>query len=1371
MASNRSGFEYCYFADGLRGPTCLGPNPFQQALKARITVHLERCRPAISGSRPSAHNPTPAPAHDSILVHDVSGHSQKTWESIWPEACGAQPGDAVRVLTFGYGDSHKSHFQQRRLSTHAETLLGNLRNCRTDPSARMRPLVFLGYSTGGIIIKKIFLATPHCATGDWNTIASKLYEAEPLNKVLKRKAPDALVSLEDSKGLEQLALDFESIQGRLALWNYPLGKPVAKGKPILDESVMEGRLGTHLCRSNIDEASRGWLLTHIQEIERDLPAANRVKYLRTVLHCLDADNIRWNQDLGTPTPGSCGWIQHEQLFDDWLYWRGSGKLLSIKGDMGCGKTYLAKHITKLVLEQPPPRDSDQSETIAFCSLEGIKGGYKDAESVLVCLLDDVLVNCPELVVGLIEKVPNEVLHNHFRRLRHCEILEAWYSMLGIAGENERRLTFIVDGMDQLDFYEVAESYPDRMNAGSFLKALTGQIGDPRLGIRPDLIRVLALGRPDNEKVNAGLAGCGFLNYHVPVEKTKSDIEVTVKEVMSHIVKHHGYDPKLDDKIQRHINKTADGMYLWACLALGELAREKLHTGWEARFPNNSIFKLYDDILRRLSGSAGRIQTQLEPMGRKEFLRNVLFWMTYQAQPMDEGELRVACAMIATVGGPQIDSNVCPENAISDAVVDNPLPAFRNVRRAILAYCAPLVRIRSDHRFEPIHRSLQVYLTTPTEELKSRLGVEHHGEYACDGEHADRIIESLCMDYLLLSRFGSPQCHEKWEDKIEARINDNAFVEYAALHWTYHARLSGDPLNANFSAYQSSSRKYKLLNMENEHAVSWAEVWWYNKKWPSYGPFPSKRKEFSLHSVLSSNATPTQSVRSRFMPPQSQAKPRDVDQAPAESIPVPVTTRQNNEPSTPSDQTSTTSTPNSSTAKLQSPQHTAPSPSPMQIGDTPPQAPTTPRPDSTTSAQPRRAQHPPPPQPTQIEDTPLLASPTPARTTPTAAPRERPKRPYGIKSNVEFPLNAVSSLTGVLQIGPKQAIAVSVDSIYQEGGPNAAYLTNQTISIFGVGLETQSTTPTARIPLSSSSKWSGLGLAGQFVAAWGTSGKEKSPSLMVIKTRLNKKPPWVPIQIPHHTIKTFNPNKRVAVSRQGYIAWIHDCQTVISVVNLNLYPVDFSTKKTPVNAQPFVDVAFNDTGMLLYAWAKGCTRQRLAGLFVYRMDRLEDGHIESKSYYPFQSINDRVDTRLIPYNSYNGCIIVANDQYYYPAIVVSGSASGHAQKTKNCKAIKSSRLKASCMYNNHSLVAVQSLGSFRHSYRLTEYPVISNHFAEPIDLGEVKTKVESSSEIKVVQAGIDVYVFIFHLNGKYELVRFEGDTGRAPSSKESWGSFE
>jgi alpha-beta hydrolase superfamily lysophospholipase len=102
-----------------------------------------------------------------VAVHGLGGDALKTWTAengkMWlrdflPDDLrdGAASCHA-RVMTFGYDVNVYSKAASQRSFTFAEDLLSALYDHRQERSGSRRPIIFIGHSLGGIVIKKVQL--------------------------------------------------------------------------------------------------------------------------------------------------------------------------------------------------------------------------------------------------------------------------------------------------------------------------------------------------------------------------------------------------------------------------------------------------------------------------------------------------------------------------------------------------------------------------------------------------------------------------------------------------------------------------------------------------------------------------------------------------------------------------------------------------------------------------------------------------------------------------------------------------------------------------------------------------------------------------------------------------------------------------------------------------------------------------------------------------------------------------------------------------------------------------------------------------------------------------------------------------------------
>ncbi|KAI1130691.1 hypothetical protein F5Y10DRAFT_106906 [Nemania abortiva] len=102
------------------------------------------------------------PSLDVVFVHGLGGDSFSTWtgsNGLWiRDLLPKSPFyEDARIFTFGY-DARAflrpfSKSTRGRTFTFAEALLSDLRDKRISPAAKKRPIIFLGHSLGGIVIK------------------------------------------------------------------------------------------------------------------------------------------------------------------------------------------------------------------------------------------------------------------------------------------------------------------------------------------------------------------------------------------------------------------------------------------------------------------------------------------------------------------------------------------------------------------------------------------------------------------------------------------------------------------------------------------------------------------------------------------------------------------------------------------------------------------------------------------------------------------------------------------------------------------------------------------------------------------------------------------------------------------------------------------------------------------------------------------------------------------------------------------------------------------------------------------------------------------------------------------------------------------
>jgi len=181
---------------------------------------------------------------------------------------------------------------------------------------------------------------------------------------------------------------------------------------------------------------------------------------------------------------------------------------------------------------------------------------------------------------------------------------------------------------------------------------------------------------------------------------------------------------------------------------------------------------------------------------------------------------------------------------------------------------------------------------------------------------------------------------------------------------------------------------------------------------------------------------------------------------------------------------------------------------------------------------------------------------------------KPKHAYGIRCNRDAERRLLTpSQTHNLWPGPRRprAISTSVDAS-RNGSLKVAYLTSDGAAVVEFDSERRpSFLPFLTLDGEGSTKWKGVGLGGNYLAVWGTSEKGRraavsslvryslsytslivNSQLKVARLKSNGKE-WHLFSIPLNDFKLFDVDKRVTVSRQGFVALM--CYEKLVIINL------------------------------------------------------------------------------------------------------------------------------------------------------------------------------------------------------------------------------
>lgn len=600
---------------------------------------------------------------------------------------------------------------------------------------------------------------------------------------------------------------------------------------------------------------------------------------RRALEWLGVLKMQPNKRPIEPTEGTCESIARE-CFNKWpsgLHSAGYGNFSSLwaRGPKGCGKAHLAKHIgTKWEEYRYPnfPRPQHVA-TIAHCSVNDLVPRYRTASSVALCWLREVLDAQPILIRHLTNKYEREAVNNlglHVCDWEDARIVDLWHEVIVAVAKEVDFLVFIADGMDKCDGPRALPTL-----IGWVAEAAEKVAASPGSGTQ---FQVLVF---SNDSENLRHLN-QFPVHELTMQRFTPDVECAVKERVDAILRRYHQDGETGEEpagaedrnlkvlLWKTILDGEEKTHLWAAVLIGEIevanfsdkaSLVRFIVSLNGTPDGHKLHALYGAIVRRISSTG--------ELGRHSL--NVLFWMMHHIGTMNVEELLAGCVMLEAAGYGQGDpGDDLPGRRIQEEDVNTTRLDYRTLVLAV-RNCGGLVKVWP-RGLCLIHDSFRDYLTTSSD-------TSIHQHYRCSRKTADKVIGRLCMDYLLLRRFGdagptvTAQGRDEWEDKVNNRVKENRFVRYASLRWTDHLQRSGIPLDPRHTSHKRRSRLRKLLDPGQGYMRSWTEVLWLWTKSGEGVKYPVGRFPWELFLGGSKHHwQPEETSPSRALSPPSTGNP-------------------------------------------------------------------------------------------------------------------------------------------------------------------------------------------------------------------------------------------------------------------------------------------------------------------------------------------------------------------------------------------------------------------------------------------------------------------------------------------------------------------
>ncbi|KAL8938934.1 MAG: hypothetical protein Q9216_003620, partial [Gyalolechia sp. 2 TL-2023] len=704
------------------------------------------------------------PIVEFIFVHGLRGGSRKTWSAsddpshFWPkEWLPIEPRFRhVRIHSYGYNaDWGEKKGNVLNIHDFGIALLGDVKNSPHIRNSASNPIVFVGHSMGGLVIKKdlatrfhsiYFLATPHRGADS----------AQLLNKVLKASmafnTKDYVDDLAPNSGaIQAINDDFRHILQDLQLWSFyetmktNLGVSqaliVEKDSAIL--GVPEERVQLlnadhrHVCKFNdasdsnyitlrnafastIDQIEKKWYLSTKDEFEHTMKTLARYLGQKDI-----PDNDLVNL-LDRQMEGTCEWFTNDT---DYEIWRSGAeqipKLFWLNGKPATGKSTIAAHVVRQL----------HGSNIG-CSYFFFKHGDRTKSSVASMLRSmayQMALTNPQV---------------------RTSILSLHKSGTTIDADDERTLwrSLLVSRIFRTDFHQpyfwIIDALDECTDFGCFLPMLAKI--DKKIPLR-----VLVTSRPSSviQTLLSQEKLC-TVGKEVNVEKSHEDIRIVLEANTRFLPIDN---PAACQELITSILDKSNGCFLWASLVLKEL---------ETTHSEQQIQEVLDSVPSEMDSLYTRILDNMAQVPRNQKLaQTILRWTICAVRPLFVEELKEAIRLDLGEIIPRLE-------------------------RTVETVCGHLIHIDRRSRVQLVHETVRVFLIK--DGLNSGFAVNKIKEHT-------RLAE-VCLQYLNSDELKSSRYRRR--GSATRTVKRSVFADYATVYFSEHIVRSSSSNDSQVIALDS-----------------------------------------------------------------------------------------------------------------------------------------------------------------------------------------------------------------------------------------------------------------------------------------------------------------------------------------------------------------------------------------------------------------------------------------------------------------------------------------------------------------------------------------------------------------------------------------
>ncbi|KAI1455463.1 NACHT and WD domain protein [Annulohypoxylon moriforme] len=711
---------------------------------------------------------SPEPLVDLIFVHGLRGGSIKTWRKgndprmFWPQLwLPMEPGlRNVNVHSFGY-DSDWASTKSSILNVHdfGQSLLEEMRN---SPHLREKPegpIILLGHSMGGLVVKKaftlardvsdfkgrikclFFLATPHrgsdyaATLNNILTVSGIMSSRQYIDDLTTGSTSTSLINDDFGKYANDTRIFsfYETLRMSLGISSSLI---VEKSSAILGPGFVNERVqymnANHrdICKfDSMDDPNYMTLKNALSSAVGDLlkddsrnnlkMSREQMKILKSYLGISDRPD-----DHFPPIDGSCQWIDSRDDFQDWRdppdeFFPGQSiemgtrrpSIFWVYANPGTGKTYLAAHVV-----------SQLRQFQLECAYYYFHIGNKSSQS-LGDFLRSIAYQMASSNASIRQRLTS--LYEEGSSFDLDDARTVWMKVFKKGIFQSRVNTpqyWVIDAVDECNKYQ------------EFFTMIRGE--KPSFPLR---IFITSRKVPDMQRLYRPLEGTLSLTcIEIPVKDSMADIERYICSRVENLP----IDASADKQdLANQITQRSNACFLWVRLVLDEL---------EQVYSNESILQVLQSIPEGMIPYYERTaKVMMENKLEKHISQAVLLWTVASSRDLTIMELSQAL---------NLDINTVLPNAKS----------------AVEGLCGQLVSVDTN--------SGLVSLVHPT--AREFLLSENAGEFSISKPLAHERIALTCLQLLSSVEMQPPRNRRLLSANVRQKA-PSPFLDYAMTQFSEH----------------------------------------------------------------------------------------------------------------------------------------------------------------------------------------------------------------------------------------------------------------------------------------------------------------------------------------------------------------------------------------------------------------------------------------------------------------------------------------------------------------------------------------------------------------------------------------------------------